>query len=690
MRIDILIAVAEKGGVENVINMLVPHLEKYRGWDVRVVQLVWEGKRWTDEGTQYYPLLYGKDGHTLDEFVRAYASFIKENGTPDIVLATAWPYMCQVAKLALEMIDSDVVKVISWLHAPVERYKAVGYGGYEQLASADAHLAISQTIYDGIRGVLPESCIGLVYNPVDFDKCRIKLEADERKVSKDGRNLYFIGRISKEKRLDVIINAIAANEGRWNLYIIGSGNDNYETQIKTLIQERRAAECVHWLGWQENPWEHVKDADAVVLASEYEGFPLAAIEALANGIPVISTPVSGIVELIKPGVNGYLYPKDDWKMLAKILQMISIGAFPKMDAEECRRSVQKFDAFSVLENFSAKLEEIVLSDGKLEEIYSDTKISVIVPSYNAEKYIEQCILSLINQTIPLDMMELIFVDDDSQDDTCAIIQRYEQQYQDIITLIACQKNGGPGTARNIGLSYATGKYVAFVDADDKAASHMLQKMYEKITSSMCDMVGCGYRLFNDNGAYRDFVGREAKYNLCCDEDKKRYILENGSRNAVWRHMYRRMFLEENAIRFPESIYMEDVYFHIMCMMQAKTCYEMEDILYWYRENANGIMRTIDSKHLLDIVKVQDMTYKELVAKGLQKGFEEELAVLYYVKAFVEPISNMEKAQNGIEWNDNIVEEVKEAILNHFPNISCNTYLNQDTSDYNKKYLRMLL
>ena len=306
-----------------------------------------------------------------------------------------------------------------------------------------------------------------------------------------------------------------------------------------------------------------------------------------------------------------------------------------------------------------------------------------------EKYIEECILSLLNQTVPLSMLELIFVDDASQDGTCAIIQKYEQQYPDNITLIVCKENGRQGTARNLGLSYATGEYIAFVDADDKAAPNMIQKMYEKIKLFNCDMVGCGYRLFADNGAYKDFTAREEKYNLSCDEDKKRYIIEHGSQNAVWLHMYRRMFLEENAIRFPENIYMEDLYFHIMCMMQAETCYEMKDILYLYRENQNGTIRTIDSRTFLDIVKVQDMAYTELIDKGLQKGFEEELAVLYYVKSFMGPISNMEKQKNGIEWDDGIVEELKAAILHHFPDICKNKYLNQDTSDYNMKYLRLL-
>lgn len=357
MLVDILIAVAEKGGVENIIKMMVPYLEKQRGWNVRVVQLVWEGVCWTDEGTQYYPLLYGKDGHDLNEFVEAYVAFMKENGAPDVVLATAWPYMCYVAKKALAMTGNHSKKVVSWLHAPVERYKMAGYGGYEQLALADVHFSISKAIYDGIKNALPDSRVFMVRNPIDFDKCTKVNRKDENK-NRVGLNLYFVGRISEEKRLEDIVNAFAMNAGECSLYIIGSGDDKYETHIKTLIEQKELSEFVHWLGWRENPWEYVYDADAIILASEYEGFPLVAIESLANGIPVISTPVSGIVELIKPGVNGYLYPTGDWQTLAKILNMILTGMFPKIDEDVCRESVQEFAAVKAMDDFATKVEEI--------------------------------------------------------------------------------------------------------------------------------------------------------------------------------------------------------------------------------------------------------------------------------------------------------------------------------------------
>ena len=170
-KVDILLAVAQRGGVENIINLMIPYLRNNRGWKIRVVQLVWEGNRWTDEDADFHPLLEGRKGHHLEEFVSAYAKFLKENGSPDVVLATAWPYMCYVAKKACNMVGMPDTKVVSWLHAPVERYEAAGFGGYAHLALADAHLAISKLIAGSITSNLPEAQVLEVKNPVDFTKC---------------------------------------------------------------------------------------------------------------------------------------------------------------------------------------------------------------------------------------------------------------------------------------------------------------------------------------------------------------------------------------------------------------------------------------------------------------------------------------------------------------------------------------
>ena len=116
------------------------------------------------------------------------------------------------------------------------------------------------------------------------------------------------------------------------------------------------------------------------------------------------------------------------------------------------------------------------------------KVSVIIPCYNVEKYVEECLDSVINQTIGIDNMEIIIVDDCSEDGTMEILQRYEQQYPDQILLVKSEKNARQGAARNIGLQYVSGDYISFVDADDYISRDMYEILVNVIRKTGSDIV----------------------------------------------------------------------------------------------------------------------------------------------------------------------------------------------------------
>ena len=691
MRVDILIAVAEQGGVENVINMMAPYLQDKRGWNVRVVQLVFEGKYWTTEEIEFFPILRCKCAHTPKEFAEVYAKFISERGEPDIILATAWPFMCYVGKRAAAIIGKQDIIVLSWLHTIAKCYELAGYGKYAHLALADGHLAISQMIYDDIRDYLPEALILPVHNPVNLETYSIR---HKKKRKDDCKKLFFVGRISGEKRLDIIIKAWENAGDKWKLYIIGDGEATVLDNIRRATKEYRA-DRLYWLGWKENPWAYACEADALVLASEYEGFPLTAIEALANGVPVISTPVSGITELINPGENGYLFPFNDWQSLAKILRMIGDGVLPAIDQEKCRQSVKIFQLEKALSDFACKVEECrknrqeLRSVGKNAFLYANDKISVIIPCYNAEKYINECLDSVLLQTLPIEMLELIIIDDASTDNTALIIEQYERKYPENILFIKCENKVGVGEARNIGLDYASGEYIAFIDADDRMNPYMLQKLYEKMALYELDMAGCGYQSFCGADILEKFIYTERMYHLRIKEEKKEFILEQGTKNAVWAHMYKKAFLDGHHILFPKETYMEDLFFHQLCIMQAESYYEIAEPLYYYRINPKGIMQQIDSHYFMDSFRMQNAVYDVLEDNGLQKGFEEELAVIYYVQAFVTPLKYMKNETNGIQWDENLLTVFRNTLLRRFPDIRKNIYILSDESEYNKQFLRFL-
>lgn len=357
--VDILIAVAKSGGVENVINMMTNYFCS-KDINVRVVQLVYEGDKWLEKEDCFYHLLSGRDGHTLQEFVAEYSLFIKKNGIPNVVVAEAWPYMCYVARMALSLCDSSNTKVISHLHAPLSEYARAGYGDMSHIGLANGHLVISSRISSELEGNVIGKLMD-VYNPVDFKKIDAYVRNEEVEKRDDVKKLFFVGRISPEKSLETVLKAISISSDRWQLHIVGAGEPEYENKIKEISKDLGLKENknIYFYGWQSEPWKIAKDADYIVIASAYEGFPLVAVEALHLGIPVISTPVSGISELVQPGVTGYLFPYNDYEMLGKILKCISKGLFPKIDMCTCVNKVKVYECNNALNDMYEKIINMV-------------------------------------------------------------------------------------------------------------------------------------------------------------------------------------------------------------------------------------------------------------------------------------------------------------------------------------------
>ena len=355
MKIDILLPTGRQGGVENMIKLFAEHLLQGE-WNVRVVQLVWANETWLPEEIPFFPLLTGKGTYALDKLTEAYRDFLEKNDCPDVILATNWPYASYIGKTAAQLVQQSP-KVISWLHAPLTKYQAGGLGDERALSYADGHLAISGEIYRELIRFFRKEMVERVNNAVDFPD-----EICHRNNEKEKRILYFIGRFEDEKRLDLILLAMGNEQVKkdWELFLIGCGeSEREERQPHEWAKKYRAEDAVHWLGWQSEPWSFAKDADYIVMASDYEGSSLVVIEALSRGIGMITTPVGLAPEIIKPGINGYLFPCGDADALIEILTAIPRGVLPALSPEECRQSVQAFERETALQNMEQQIRKLM-------------------------------------------------------------------------------------------------------------------------------------------------------------------------------------------------------------------------------------------------------------------------------------------------------------------------------------------
>lgn len=156
------------------------------------------------------------------------------------------------------------------------------------------------------------------------------------------------------------------------------------------------------------------------------------------------------------------------------------------------------------------------------------KVSVIVPCHNAAKWLPQCFLSLVQQSIGIDGLELIFVDDASDDEgaTWALLEEFERVYPESIMIIHLEENLRQGGARNVALGYATGEYLAFVDADDFVEKDFLEKVYRRAVESDADIVQFDYVYYTER------LGKVASGRSAADEsiriqtkeERKRFLI----------------------------------------------------------------------------------------------------------------------------------------------------------------------
>lgn len=230
-------------------------------------------------------------------------------------------------------------------------------------------------------------------------------------------------------------------------------------------------------------------------------------------------------------------------------------------------------------------------------------ISIIVPVYNVEKYLPQCIDSLINQTYK--NLEIILVDDGSTDSSGIICDNYSRI--DSRIKVIHKTNGGQGSARNAALDVAKGEYIGFVDSDDWVKNDMYESLYTAIKKYDADISACGQY---DVEYSRSVMMRVSDTIQLMDtsEALKSYFTYTLLATAVWDKLYKRELWSE--IRFPQ-VFREDIFVTYKIIANAKKIVHIGDAKYFYRIRNNSSEHTKYSEKFYNSVKSLDIQYDEL-------------------------------------------------------------------------------
>ncbi len=302
-------------------------------------------------------------------------------------------------------------------------------------------------------------------------------------------------------------------------------------------------------------------------------------------------------------------------------------------------------------------------------------ISVIIPVYNVEKYLSQCLDTIIAQTFA--DIEIICVNDGSTDSSRKILEQYAKN--DSRIKIVDKKNGGLSSARNAGMKIATGEFISFIDADDWVDTTMLEKLYQNITLLSSDISICAVHQFDELTQKIDdskpyftlgYFDESFDNKVFSYRDTKDFLMNVCV--MAWNKLYRKSFLDECQAQFPDGLVFEDGTFFFSIFFKTQRISLVRDFLYYYRINRTGSILKNGGKQFFDIIDVVNLMYESLKSSDIFEDVKNEFFC---------------KKADDINYRYELVDSsLKKSFAKKFKKESC--LLNEEDFNFsllNKKY-----
>ena len=268
------------------------------------------------------------------------------------------------------------------------------------------------------------------------------------------------------------------------------------------------------------------------------------------------------------------------------------------------------------------------------------KVSIIVPIYNSEKHLRDCLDSLVNQS--LKDIEIIVVDDASTDKSFEIIMEYENKYPNMIKVFKNDQNKGQGASRNIGMSLSSGEYIGFLDSDDYVTPTMYEELYNAAKVNTADIVSTRLTFVRDSshlGKYYETYNRITQYNPL---DNPGLVLDESP--SVCNKIFKKESL--HGQKFLEDCMWEDVAFTYSNLFNASNVVHLNNMGYFYRKSpSEGVSAKgfVLNPHLLDTFRVADKLGEETKKTGRYEKLRPEIT-------YMQMVTTLQRTAEVLSWD----------------------------------------
>ena len=333
-----------------------------------------------------------------------------------------------------------------------------------------------------------------------------------------------------------------------------------------------------------------------------------------------------------------------------------------------------------------------------KESYS---LSIVLPVFNVEKYLERCIKSILEGTYK--DLELVIVNDGTKDDSENIIIRYLEKYNNITYIV--KENGGLSHARNVGYTYAKGEYIAFFDSDDYIEKDMYEKLMAKVKDYNYDIVVCDLYMEYEQTGKKIYVGSnvEKEYKDVEEDNNEISIRKEIMENiyiAVHNKIYKKELIEktfENGMPFVNGMYYEDIVYTYSILQNTRSISFVKEPLYYYVQRTSSISNNYDKK-LYDIITSVEMLIENAVENNRFEDYKEILeyiGIRYMYGTFMKRIAKTKNKKIYLEGYNRVIQEDKKIYEKYGilgKNKKKNSILNngKDYSECKEKSLRLKL